>query len=410
MGNLAPGQAAGYIFQFELAVLHLARLEKANDFLTIEAVDDLAVHKEDGTVLITVQAKHTISSSGTTFQDTSYALWRTLEIWIEKLENGTFNNQTEFVCASRKKIPDDALLRKLVNNQFDNVIADIEIMLQRQEEKLKQGIEKKSKPGQSTLKIINLIKYLLSKKKVFKIIKNNIKIYEYNDLREKLSSALLLTGDNVTIAQRDLVIHRLLGWVVDSSIYKWRNSDVAKFSKKKFDEKYYLLKNTPSIMNAIFREKRHLQKLPQDAIEEKKSDLFVRQIQDLNRRKDSKDRIIENAIQDFIYSDIELKHIIDRGDYTIEDFEAFQEACFQEWQRCNEQKVRHELTKYDSEKLNELGIEIFDSIMHNTDVKFDQDFSFTIQNEYIRNGSFLKLSNIPRIGWHPDWENIYRIS
>lgn len=108
MNDSAKGPAAGYIFQFEKALLMLTKLDK-DDFISIENVDDIAVHK-NGSVYITVQAKHRISSSGMTFQDTSYSLWRTLQIWIQKIEKGIFNDETQFVCSTNKIIPKDSLL------------------------------------------------------------------------------------------------------------------------------------------------------------------------------------------------------------------------------------------------------------------------------------------------------------
>jgi hypothetical protein len=42
--------------------------------------------------------------------------------------------------------------------------------------------------------------------------------------------------------------------------------------------------------------------------------------------------------------------------------------------------------------------------MHRLKLDFNESNKFNTENIYIKNGSFLKLSNIPRIGWHPDWE------
>ena len=80
MSDSAKGPLAGYLFQFEKALLLLAELDKVTDSISIEDVDDIATHADDGTVLMTIQAKHSISSSGTTYEDTSHALWRTIEI------------------------------------------------------------------------------------------------------------------------------------------------------------------------------------------------------------------------------------------------------------------------------------------------------------------------------------------
>ncbi|MDL2255193.1 hypothetical protein LJC38_01235, partial [Parabacteroides sp. OttesenSCG-928-K15] len=113
MSDSAKGPSSGYLYQFEKALLLLSELESSNDYITIEDVDDIAAHKENGTVILTIQAKHSISNSGTTFEDTSYALWRTLQIWINKLENNTLNRNTEFICATNKSINNKSLLSKI---------------------------------------------------------------------------------------------------------------------------------------------------------------------------------------------------------------------------------------------------------------------------------------------------------
>lgn len=62
---IAP--SAGYIFQFEIALVMLADLEK-NKSISIEHVDDVAKVDEKGTILVTTQVKHSISASGSTYQ------------------------------------------------------------------------------------------------------------------------------------------------------------------------------------------------------------------------------------------------------------------------------------------------------------------------------------------------------
>ncbi|WP_448634247.1 ABC-three component system protein [Pedobacter panaciterrae] len=69
--------------------------------------------------------------------------------------------------------------------------------------------------------------------------------------------------------------------------------------------------------------------------------------------------------------------------------------------------VLKELEDYDEDTKNSLAISIFDSVMDKAEVKFQGGIEFTSDNKYIHNGTFLKLSNIPEIGWHPDWKTKY---
>lgn len=46
----AVGPLAGYLFQFEKALLYLSELEKPTEFISIEEVDDVSTHAPDGSV------------------------------------------------------------------------------------------------------------------------------------------------------------------------------------------------------------------------------------------------------------------------------------------------------------------------------------------------------------------------
>jgi len=46
--------------------------------------------------------------------------------------------------------------------------------------------------------------------------------------------------------------------------------------------------------------------------------------------------------------------------------------------------------------------------MKELSLQFDEAYSFSDSTRYIQNGTFLKLSDIPEIGWHPEWENRYK--
>lgn len=130
----ASASISGYIYQIEKALLLLPDLAP-DEYISIEKVDDVAKHDSVGTVLLTVQAKYSISKSSTTFQDTSLALWRTLEIWINKLRNGILNSETTFCCSSNKEISSTSLLNKFKLNSFDDVVETIELILEKEKEK-----------------------------------------------------------------------------------------------------------------------------------------------------------------------------------------------------------------------------------------------------------------------------------
>jgi len=407
MSDTAKGPLAGYLFQFEKALLILSNLDKDNDYISIEEVDDIATHKDNGTVLITFQAKNSISNSGTTFEDTSFALWRTLQIWIDKLEKNIFNNDTLFICSTNKTIPRTALLYKIKDLPFNDLMLEIHTLLDNQKAKI-EAIKFDPTKGKNIKKTIELIEFTISKKIYFEIIKKNIVIEDIENVKEKFYNKLHLSQNKYTDTQKDSIFHSFFGWITDNSNSKWKNGEEARISKNSFNEKHYQVFNNPSIINAVFRTKVSLGVIDDKEIQTKRKDLFVKQIEDINRNKVAKERIIKAAILDFIYSDIELSYIINKGDYTEPDFDEFLEQCQESWQSCFDENIIKEIEDYSDEEKNTLAINIYDTIMNKIEIKFKTGHSFNPDNKYIRNGSFLKLSNNPTIGWHPEWEKKYK--
>ena len=191
-------------------------------------------------------------------------------------------------------------------------------------------------------------------------------------------------------------------------MYKWRNGRKAKIEKGDLDRKYQSLINSPSIIKAIFRSKEEIS-IVEDDIDARKNELFVKQLQDISLNSEVKKRLIKRAIEDYIRYEIEHTYIINEvGDFTKNDFDKFISQCQEKWQETFDSFIVKELDQYSNEELNLKAFEIYDYIMKKLDMNFQLDHSFNINNIYIKNGGFLKLSNIPEIGWHPNWETLYK--
>lgn len=408
MSDTAKGPLSGYLFQFEKALLVLSRLESPSESVSIEKVDDVASHSEDGTVLTTIQLKHSLSVSGTNFEDTSHALWRTLQIWIEKIEKNILDKNTKFTFCTNQNIPITFLIHKIKSNKIEEVLNEFEILLSEQKNKLAKAIEKDPKSGNTIKSTIKLIKLVLKKKEVFEIIKNNIHIEENETIKELFLNNLHLSKEIYSEIQIDNFYQTIYGWIISVSKAKWLNSDEASFEKKDFNKKWGQIINNSAIRNAIFRTKSTFSIVEESEIDSKRKNLFVKQIDEINRRQDAKERIIKNAIIDYIYRDIELAYIIEKGDFTKEDFEEFLEECCISWQEIFDSIVKKEISEYSETEKNDMAITIYDKVILEVELKFKGGYSFTTSNKYIKNGTFLKLSDTPKIGWHPEWEIKYK--
>ncbi|WP_350286906.1 ABC-three component system protein [uncultured Croceitalea sp.] len=403
----ATGSFAGYLYQFEQGLYSLLLLEESSSYLSIEDVDDIATHSKDGTVLITLQAKHSISRSGSTFSDNSNSLWRTIEIWLSKIEEGIFDQNTKFICATNKSIPEESLLYKISKNTLEDSIQLIKehkkVILDKKKAKAEKG-----KDYTIAEKILPIINRVLKSEDSFKSIHSNLQIRDESELKEKIVNRLLLNSDSLSDLQRDNIYQALLGWLQEICLYKWRNGAKASVKKGELDQKYQSLINSPSIIKAIFRSKDDID-VGEDEINATKNELFVKQLEDISLNANAKRRLIKKAIEDYIRYEVEHTYIINEvGDFTKKDFDQFIGQCQEKWQETFDSFIVKELNEYSDEEMNSKAFEIYDFIMKKLEMNFQIDHSFNINNIYIKNGGFLKLSNIPEIGWHPNWEKLYK--
>jgi len=405
MSDSATGPISGFLFQFEKGLLILAGLTQADDFISVEDVDDIAVHDPDipDKVLFTFQAKHSLSLSGSTFEDSSRALWRTLEIWIQKRQAGTFDTDTKFICSTNKSIPATALIRRFTTEPFD----DVEKAIIEQQTKLKKAQAEKKKTGKPAphiTHILKLIKFALDKKETLKGIAKNIIIEDAEEVKPKFLELMRLTLPGIKAARQDDVYQNFYGWLLDTCHANWRNGKTASISKKQFDAKWIVINSNPQIINAIFRKKSELGSLTPERVKEVKDELFVRQLNDISRGPGAK-YILEKAMLDYIHHEIEMGFVIHQGDFTSTDFEQFRSNCLDAWRDHFYSLVLQD--EYTEEESNAIAISVFDGIMQENTLQFNEGFQFSPSNRYIKNGSFLKLSNIPEIGWRPDWTTKY---
>lgn len=397
---IAP--SAGYIFQFEIALVMLADLEK-NKSISIEHVDDVAKVDEKGTILVTTQVKHSISASGSTYQDTSLSLWRTIEIWITKLKTGTFNRQTKFICISNKEFSEKSLIWNFKKMSFEESIMKIKSL----NDSLKEKLKTLKRSGSHIKKIISLIDFALLNQDLFKIVINNLEISTTTFPKDDFLNKIHFNSRNKTTIQKDNCYEAFYGWITQNCMAKWKNGKEAIFSKTDFDSKHYQITSNPSIVDAIFRAKKDPSDIDEIIIEKYKDALFVKQIKDLVWRKDAKEKAMYESIIDYIFSEIELKNIIDIGDYTAKDFDDFMEICEKKWSEWYDIIVLKEIDEYTEEEKDKLAIQLYLKIMKEIRIQFDNNYQFTDNTKYVQNGTFLKLSDNLQIGWHPEWRLKY---
>ena len=101
----APGTAAAFSYQFERALLWLAR-SPAEAMVGIETDDDVAVLLPDGSQSLE-QDKHSIQQSSQPYGDRSHDLWNTLATWLTAIEEKEVcAEKAKFVLVTNKTLPE----------------------------------------------------------------------------------------------------------------------------------------------------------------------------------------------------------------------------------------------------------------------------------------------------------------
>lgn len=407
MKDSAKGPGSGYIYQFEIALLELSKLKKLES-ISIEKMDDIAKEDENGTYTLTVQAKHSITASGKTFGNTSEDLWKTLNIWIEKIKLNILTEKNKFKAITNVGIPNNSIIRELNSNSFTENINKIDVLRNQQQLKVDEKV-KKGKTAPSISKTIALIDSALKHPKELEIIFKNFNYEENYKIEEDFFNAIQLSSVQNEIV-KEAIYESLYGWIINTSIQTWRHQKEVVFTKKDFENKFNYIRDNHSIINAssIFRDKKILKSSHSIDINVNKNELYIQQLSDIERNEEDKEDIIKEAIIDFILCDIEIAYFIKHNKiFTKFDFEEFEDLCIKKWKEIKRKHIPHSIEKYSLEELNDISIKICDEILTEVKLNFQNSFGFDDSNKYIQNGTFLNLTNTPIIGWHPDWKKKY---
>jgi hypothetical protein len=115
----AAGQAAGYQYQTEQALLRFVQQRQSRLTLFVERFDDFDIEGE-AKALDVIEAKHQISPGDLT--DTSVDLWRTINVWITILESLEADEIPSFLLLTTASATPDgvaSLLRDMPNKDPD---------------------------------------------------------------------------------------------------------------------------------------------------------------------------------------------------------------------------------------------------------------------------------------------------
>jgi hypothetical protein len=121
--HAAPGQAAGYLYQCEHALLDLIEGAIHNREVTVflEKLDDIHLEEDDRPVNI-LQVKHHTGGGGSLTNE-SVDLWRTLDVWMDVLPRLEPEDDPEFSLVSTSSAPSGSAASLLRREDRDSDVA-----------------------------------------------------------------------------------------------------------------------------------------------------------------------------------------------------------------------------------------------------------------------------------------------
>jgi len=382
----APGQLAGYMFQPERALFHLAVAGRGS-VVGIETLDDVAVINQQGRV-IREQDKH-YTSRRAPLSDRSKELWNSLHIWLSAITNeGLDLEKTEFHLVTNSVVS-TGLIYDLI--ELDGVTADVD---------WKKFVKKLRDAGTTPTKQLKpLIEGVLGHSdKTLIAFAKRIRVTDGtrgsfgSALRGKIADALLLETASV-----EDVLNGLLGWIHDTTLLLIRNGKPAWFSWEDFGERYRR-ELFAHCDRKFFRETAAAEIPVTDEDRDKyRQNVFVKQLLWLGLPDDD-EQLIE-AIDDVYRSITETIRLTKKGVVTPNDFNAFDERLIEKWKALRRSHTPKPLPP-DEKSLQDVGKAVLNQAMDHREMLAGQP----TQEWYLTRGAFHKLADEPRVGWHPNFQ------
>lgn len=380
----APGQLAGYLFQPERALFWLAKCERGG-VVGVETGDDVVLKGADGTKTYE-QDKSTISSHRTPLTDRSEELWKTLSIWVEAVKSGEIQIGTARLVIATTAVLPSCLAKDL--GKESKTPAEIAACIRQLRS---TGAAPSATIASYTATVLGCSDQELS------AIIERISVIDGSDgssgqaLKDKLLSELHI-ADHLP---GDAILQSLYGWICDTLMQLWRNGKPGWITFEQFVRQLHQVIRLHE--RRTFRERaRDLVPVSDEDRKSHRTRPFVKQLL-LVLREDEEDILI-SAIDDFIRSVNERNRLSQQGNITREDLKAFDDRLHDRWQLIFKNITRKKSA--DDGEARERGWQVFsDTLDHREPLAGEPT-----EEHYLTRGSYHKLADLIRLGWHPDYK------
>lgn len=402
----ADDKLIGFEYQFFYFLLSLLKMQ-VGDVVGFEVKED--VHIENDGKITFCQLKHTIQTSSQNkpinLATSDIDLWKTLSLWVniinKESDKNEFLQNVKFIFVSNKSDNDNneflthfksfqsdkdinnlkaflSTYQKEANEKFQNKIKEYNLLSS--EEK-----EKKEKPKEDEkIKYLNSILFLDDA--LLKVFFSNIEfLLNLNNIREEIKNEIrdgIKIRSNFRIEQ---VYLQLIGLLKDDFLGKVINRENVQYSREEFAQK----------VSPIF-EKMRSEQIPfiseiQHSTDVKILDrVFAKQLIDIGIENDE----IYEYDYNRLLSETNLKELQQSDEITQKDIDDLDKNTIDNWKPIYEEIYLDE--DYSSTNAKRILLKI---------KQIDLNLSGQqISLRAISNGQFIRLSDIPKLGWKYNWK------
>lgn len=380
----APGPMAGYLFQPERALFWLAKSERGG-VVGVETGDDVVLKGAAGQTTYE-QDKSTVSAQRMPLSNRSEEFWKTLSIWTQAIKSGEIQlSNARFVIATTATLP--ACLAKEMGKESKT------------EPEITACIAKLRSAGREPAAAIS--SYV-----------SNVLAWSDQELRNLIERICLIDGTDGSFGPalkatlvselhiadhlpEEAILQSLYGWLCDTLLDLWRSGKPGWISHEQFARQLHQVIRLHE--RRTFRERaKDLLPVTEEERKSHRSRPFVKQLL-LVLREDDEDLLI-SAIDDFVRSLNERNRLSQEGNITREDLKSFDERLWDRWQIIFKRITLNKKGKVEAD-VRDLGCQVLTDTLDHRERLAGQ----ATEEYYLTRGSYHKLSDVIRLGWHPEY-------
>lgn len=380
----AAGSYLGFSAQCTMVATCLFKGEFPDGFVSLEYVDDVAVHSAD---MRPVQARQSkVYDKTNPIANRASEFWKTLRNWQSLIESGILkSNETQFILFLAKK------RTGTIAESFHaaKTPAEVEKAIKKAEtlSETKKGAEEEESQGTREL----ILEVLADRKRLSEIIKNFNLEFAANTVMSDFHKAV---NEAVRFEQTDVqeyVAKHALGWVKAQLDIAIEAKKPAVIAQKDFEIE----------MRAFLRKLKNegvlhffVQKFDAATTAKHSESVFVKQLQILDFADFGVRKI--RAINDFLSARNARSQWSD-GTVHSSSFEQFHDELVQSHTNY---ELRIKLSNSSMSKVHLGQLLFIECSSHKATLQ-----SQTVSEFFIR-GSFHELAEMRTLGWHPDWSTL----